>query len=336
MERMSIACGDYDLLRPLLEGTVAVDSVELEWHNLRIEEILPRMLRTEDFDIAEMSLSVSYLVRERGFPDFVSLPIFPSRVFRHSCIFVNVNSGISSLSDLVGKRVGMRNYHRLAAAVWFRGLLQEDYGIGPADINWVLEEQGPPGLKDRIPLDGADKLSIESAPAGTDLDTLLSEGRIDALLAVRLPEAFLRGDDRVARLFPNYREVEQQFFQRTGHFPIMHNLVIRREIFERMPEVGFALCEAAEASKRMVYAHQYDVDASHSSLAWFVGYLEEERDVLGDDPWSYGVTTNASSLDTFGRYVYEQGITKRAITATELFDEVPWDPSQPVSLTRAG
>lgn len=324
--RLRLIGGDYDRTRPLIDGQVKPEGIELEWVHFSAESTWQRFLSDESLDVAEVALPAAFIARGKGSPPLVPLPIFPSRYFRHSLIFINADSGIERPQDLVGRRVGVAKYTTLALAAWLRGMLQDEYGVAPNQITWVTTEQGRPGLPDRLEAPLPADLSIESAPAGASLDELLDRGEIDAHFTAHRPESFQRGVPRIRRLFPNYRAVEQDYCRRTGLFPVMHIMVVREEVFRRNPWIGASLCEAFEEAKRRCYRRNEDLGPDSHSLAWFLSYLEEERQVLGADPWAFGVEPNPHLLETFARYCHEQGLTARRLSPDELFAEVYWSP----------
>ena len=323
--RLSIACGDYDRTRPLITGEVAPEGIELSWTSPRIEDTIARMLREEAFDVAEMSLSATAIAVNRGGPALVALPVFPSRFFRHSSVFAHTGSGITSFDELAGKKVGMFNYHRMAAAIWFKGILSSDHSIEPEDIDWYVADLPPYGEKDRIRVDPPPNVRITSIAAGASLDDMLDAGEIDALLAVRLPEPYRRGSPNVRRLLDDPMQVELDYHRRTGIFPIMHTLVVRRDVFDANPWIGDTLCDAFESARLKADRASDDIGEARHSLAWWLLYREREREILGD-AWAHGIGPNRATLTIFLRYCFEQGLTDHTMTPEELFAECSWSP----------
>ena len=323
---LTIACGDYDRTLPLITGDVVPEGVELSWSSPPIEQTITRMLREEAFDIAEMSLSATAIAVDRGYPALVAIPVFPSRFFRHSSVFVNSRSGITSFQQLAGKRVGMYNYHRIAAGIWFKGLLSSEYGVQPDQIDWYVADSAPHGEQDRIRVDPPPTVRISSIGSDETLDNMLEEGRIDAMLAVRLPEPFRKGSPNVRRLLERPMEAEVDYFRRTGIFPIMHTLVIRREVFEENAWIGVSLCEAFERARLRAERVSDDIGEARHSLAWWLLYRERERELLGD-AWIYGVGPNHHTLAVFLRYCFEQGLTNQLMSPEDLFADCLWSPN---------
>jgi 4,5-dihydroxyphthalate decarboxylase len=316
---LSLAMCEYDRTRPLIDGRVHPDGISLAVETPSIEDCIIGMLRHQRWDAAEMSLSAALIATERGRPEFTILPIFPSRLFRHSAIFVNSGSGIDEPSDLKGKRVAVPAYARLAAAVWVRGILEDDYGVAPSDVAWVVPEPLPVGIADNIPVDLPPDVKIEHVPPDPWLDVRLAEGDVDALITARLPRPFVDGDGRVRRLFSNPRTVEAEYFQRTRIFPPMHAIVVRRTLYEAHPWIGPRLFDAFVAAKRVGLDEAYEIDISRHSLAWWIVHVEEERSIFGNDPWTYGVVPNRHTIETFVAYCRRQGLLRRELALDEIF-----------------
>lgn len=309
----------YDRTQPLLDGRIKTDGIDLTMLSPTIEECIIGMLHHRQWDAAEMSFSASLIAVERGEPAFTLLPIFPSRCFRHSAIFVNTAAGIERPEDLRGKRVGVPAYARLAAAVWVRGMLEDDYGISPSDVTWVVPEPLPIGSSDNIPIQLPPEMKIEEVGTDPWIDQRLAAGEIDALVTARLPRPFIDGDPRVGRLFADPKEVEADYFRRTGIFPPMHVIAVRRELYEAHPWIGPSLFEAFVQAKRVGLSDAYEIDVSRHSLGWWVTYLEEERAVLGNDPWTYGVIPNRHTIKTFIDYCHRQGLLERRLAINDVF-----------------
>ena len=316
--RLSFACGDYDRMRALEEGVVRPDGIDLNYLRLPVEETFFRMLRHREFDVAELSLS-SYVVSLREDPSpFVALPVFPSRSFRHSSIYVNADAGITAPQDLVGKSVGSPEY-QLTACVWVRGILAEHHGVPIESVSYVTGGQEQPGRIEKAKLDLPDSIRVERIGRDETLSTLLVEGKIDALYTPRIPSVFANGDPRVRRLFPDVVAAEQAYFQRTQIFPIMHVLVVRRDVYERDRWVAQSLYKACAEAKAVAEASLYDSSALRVMLPWLNQHVEEARAVLGPDFWSYGLDRNYAVLDTFLGYSAEQGLAARRYEPAELF-----------------
>ena len=307
--RLTLAGGDYDLTRALIEGEVQAAGIDLTYLPLNAPDIFRRMLRYEEFDASEMSMSSLLIAREQG-KRFVAIPVFPVRKFRHSYIFCNSNSGISTPQDLIGKKVGAREY-QLTANLWARGMLKHEYDIEPEEMHWFTQ------WEERIPLRPMEGLSLTRIQEGRLLDTMLVDGDLDALIWPNIPPSVRSKSPLVRRLFENYPVVEAEYFRKTGLFPIMHTVVIRQEVYQRDPWVAPSLLEAYRRAKEVCYERMED--ASKDSLVWFVAAKEEEERVFGGDPYPYDLRENRRTLETLIQYSVEQGLTTKAADADDLF-----------------
>ena len=316
---LSLSICRSDRVEALLDGRVRPEKTDLRIEAPTIEESIVYMLRERRWDAAEMSFSAALIATERGEPAFTILPIFPSRYFRHSAIFVNAEAGITTPTDLHGKRVAVPAYARMAAAIWVRGFLEDDYGIAPSDVTWIVPEPLPVGSADNIPVELPANVKVESVDPVPWLDQRLAEGDIDALVTARLPQAFIEGDPRITRLFDHPREVELEYFQRTGIFPPMHVVVVRREVYEADPWIGPSLFDAFVDAKRLALKQAYEIDIARYSIAWATLCLEEERSLLGTDPWPHGVIPNEHTITTFVDLCLRQGLLTRRLKTEEIF-----------------
>jgi len=317
MLRLTLAAGHYDRTEALRDGRVRAEGIDLTYIMLRVEEIFWRMAQHREFDASEFSLGGYVVRRGRGADDLVAITVFPSRFFRQSCIFVHDGSGVRSPQDLRGKRVGVPEY-QMTAAVWARGILADDYGVRAADVEWVqggLEEPG------RLPFEPAEPpgVRVGFAPADRSLAQMLESGGIDALVTARTPSTFRRSGSAVRRLFEHPFEVERDYFRRTGIFPIMHTLVVKKEILDANPWVAFTLFKAFSEAKDLAMADLTQTSALPLSLPFLVEHAYQTMDLMGEDFWPYGIAKNRQALDTFLRYHHEQGLSKRRLKPEEIF-----------------
>lgn len=310
---LSLSCGDYDRTHPLIEKSVEPEGISLAVTVLSSPERHRRMLVDREFDVCELSLASYFVCRERGM-DLRAIPVFPHRRFRHGYIFVNRDSGLKAPKDLAGRRVGVRRYQN-TASVWVRGILSDDYQVDRRSVQWFTEGA------EEIALEFPSWLSCTRIAKGGTLDAMLVAGELDAVI---YPEALpsLAGDSRIGRLFEDYKEVEVDYFRRTGIFPPMHTVVIKGEILDANPWVAASVFRAFGAAKAACY--EYSGDQRKSSLAWFGQAWDEQREILGADPWPYTLEGNRKPLETLCRYLLEDGLITKTPRLDDLFLPVDW------------
>ncbi len=314
---LTVACEDYDRTRPLKDGRIKPEGIELNYLAMPVEEIFWRMMKSEEFDVSELSMGAFLTAAARGRRPFIGIPVFPSRTFRHRCIFIHRAARIEKPEDLRGKRVGVPEYS-MTAAVWLRGLLEHEYGIAPREIHWIQAGEEQPGRKDRVDFEMPAGVRLETRSDRT-LNEMIESGEIDAMMSPRMPSCFIEGSSRVRRLFPNYKQVEMDYFRSTGLFPIMHGIVIKRSIYEKEPWVAQELYKAFCAAKDLCMKELYDTNILRISLPWTSAEYEEARDLMTSDYWPYGLGPNRHNLETLHSYLYEQGLIKQKLNLDELF-----------------
>jgi 4,5-dihydroxyphthalate decarboxylase len=301
--QLTLACGRYDRTQALIDGRVRPEGIdELTYLALRPGETFWRQLNHQEFDASEMSLSSYTILRSEGDERFIALPVFPSRIFRHSALYVRADAKLARPEELKGRRVGVGDY-QMTAAVWVRGFLQHDYGVLPEDVRWVA---GRPIRAIRPP----EGVHIEFSTAS--LEDMLERGEIDALVSVMLPRRLGTG---VRRLFPDFRKVEADYYRRTRIFPIMHTLALKRSVYERHPWLAVSLYKAFCASRDLAQRSLYDTDALTVSLPWIVDEIERTRDVA----WDYSIEGSRPTLEALVSYLDEQRLTRRRMSVEELF-----------------
>ena len=318
MLRLSLACWDYDRTRALADGRVQPEGIDLVYLNQPVEETFFRMMRFGEFDASEMSLSSYVASLGRAEPPFIAIPAFPSRFFRHSCIFVSAKSGIRKPEDLKGKRIGVPEY-QMTAPVWIRGILSDEHGVKVTDVQHLSGGEEEPGRDEKQKIDLPS--SIRLAPIASDktLSGMLAEGELDALVTARAPSTFKSKPDAVKRLFPDYVAKEKEYYRRTRIFPIMHTVVIRRDVYAKNPWVAQSLYKAFAAAKKIASDMYAQTAALSSMLPWSTAQADETRAEMGEDWWPYGLGPNRHVLETFLRYHHEQGLSKRLYKPEELF-----------------
>jgi 4,5-dihydroxyphthalate decarboxylase len=313
-----MACYDYDRTRPLVDGRVAIEGVDLNYITLGPEEAFFRVLRHGEFDVAELSLSSFLLTKFDPADPFVAIPVFPARMFRHANVFVSEASGIREPAELAGKRIGTPEY-QMTATVWLRGTLADHYGVPVTGVTYVTGGVEHPGRPEKIPLDLPPEIKIEPIGPDKTLNAMLLAGEIDALQVARAPSSYLNGDPRVRRLWENYVEVEREYFRQTKIFPIMHVVVMRRKIYEENRWLAMALYKAFCEAKELAYAEIRRPGILQTMLPWVIAERDATRALMGEDYWPYGFAANEHALDTFTRYSFEQGLSKRRLQPRELF-----------------
>lgn len=321
---LQIAFGEYDRTRVLADGTVKIQGVDARFHSHRIvTEVFAGMIRDRAYDVSELGLS--YFLRTMDFdePPFLALPVFPNRCFRHSAVYVNVDSGIEKPADLAGKTVGEFAMYGHDAGVWPKGILSDEYGVTPEQCHWIVGVlDWPLAPIDFVPQPVPANVDVTFAPPGTDLGKMLEAGEIAALISANVPKCFLEGSPKVARLFRDDEGTERAYYQRTGIFPIMHTVAVRRELAKEQPEILQAVyqgfCDAKDAVRGQ-YTKGQVFNNMATMMPWFSKLVEADRRLLGDDWWPYGMQANRKTMDAFLRYHFEQGLSKRRLTCEDIF-----------------
>ncbi len=312
-------CDYWDRTRPLMDGSVRPSGIDLNYIVVPLQDLFRRMVQHAEFDIAEMSMSTYVALVARGEKRFVGIPVFPSRNFRHGYLFINTGASINSPADLRGKKIGVPHY-QMTAALWIRALIQHDFGVHPRELQWFTGGMNKPGFVERTDLSLPADINLQEIPEDRHLEEMLEKGDIDALISPVRPAALIAGDDRVERMFPDYRKAEQDYFRRTGIFPIMHTVVLRRELYERDPWITVSIYEAYEKAKRLSKARLLVTGPLAVGLPWLTADLEEIDEVFGgEDPFAYGIDANRKVLETITQISEEQGLATRRVELEELF-----------------
>jgi 4,5-dihydroxyphthalate decarboxylase len=310
----------YDRSLALLMGVVKPKGMQLHYEVVSdISELFRRVCADAEFEAAEISLSSLTAMVSRGDDRYIGIPVFPSRCFRHSFVFVRTDRGIGGPTNLAGKLVGVEEY-QMTAAVWIRGFLDHDYGVPPKALRWRYGGLTSPGYRPRLPLSLPSEIDIQPIPGDRALEEMLYAGDLDALVTTAVPQRFW-SDPRgpVRRLFEDYRAVEREYFQRTGIFPIMHTVALRRDVYEARPETAVALLDAFREAKEVAHNRLTDLNALAVELPWLSSDLEELNALFGGDAFPIGFEPNAHVLATLVRWSYEQGLSSRLVDPHELF-----------------
>ena len=315
---LSLAMGDYDRTRPIFDGRVKIDGVDPTCMLLSPEEMFFRAFRHAAFDISELSLSSYSISVARGEPHYIAVPVFLSRAFRHTSIYVRKDCSIARPADLRGRRIGIAEY-QLSANVWFRGILQDEYGVKPSEITWVRGGMDTPGRPEKIKVTLPPDIKVIDAPDGDTLNAMLQRGDIDGFVGPRSPRCFDEGDPAIGRLFSDTVGEAEAYFARTRIFPIMHVLGVRRSLADAHPWLPGALLKAFTRSKRLAEEALADTSATKVTMPFVEDNLSRARALMGPDLWPYGLQQNVATLETFLRYHFEQGLSPRQVQVEELF-----------------
>jgi 4,5-dihydroxyphthalate decarboxylase len=315
---LSIAVGDYDRVRPLVDGSVQIDGVDPVFMLLEPEEIFFRAFRHADFDICELSMSSFTVKTGTGDCPYVGVPVFPSRAFRHNSIYIRTDRGIARPEDLKGRRIGVPEY-QVTANVWTRAMLEQDYGVKPSDVTWVRGGYEQAGRIEKIAVTLPSDVRVEDAPEGKTISGLLAEGAIDALIGPRAPSCFTQGHPHVGWLFADPAAAGAAWFRKTGIFPIMHLLGVRRSLADRHPWLPVAVMKAFDQAKARALAKLRDVAATKVTLPFVEEQLLAARRLMGEDFWSYGLDANRHVLEAFLRRHHAEGLSSRLLAPEDLF-----------------
>jgi 4,5-dihydroxyphthalate decarboxylase len=324
---ITIACGNYDRTRAIRDGRVKVEGCTTTYLPLYPEEIFFRAFRYHEFDVSELSMSSYTRMVAAGTCDYVGIPAFVSRLFRHSGMYVRADSGIREPKDLKGKRIGLPEY-QITAVVWMRGIMQHEYGVLPTDIQWRSGGQEEPGRDERTPLKPIPGLDLKPIGKDQTLVNMLRDGELDALFTARGPSSFLRGEPHIKRLFSDSRAAEQAYYKKTGMFPIMHLIGIKKELVAQYPWLPSSVYKAFCEAKALAMIDLLDVNALMVTHPWLIPETEETMALMGKDFWSYGIHENMKEITALSQYLYEQGLMDRKVAVEELFHKSMFEISK--------
>jgi hypothetical protein len=320
---LTIGCFQYDTTRALFDGSVSIDGTDVTMETTAtLPELFGRLIRGNEFDAAELGLTFYLRLLETGLP-YVALPVFPNRVFRHSCVFVNVHSDITRPGDLAGKTIGEFGFYGQDSGVWAKGILMDEYGFKPEESRWVIggleHPSAPFGF---IPHPHPAEVEVTVAPAGKTLNAMIDAGEIDALFSANVPQCALDGSPNVARLFPDFEPLERDYYRRTGIFPIMHTVVIRKDLLRDRPrlarEVYRAFSQAKDAAADR-YRRDRRLYQVQTMVPWMNALVDRNGEEFPEDWWPYGISANRAALDAYLRYHYEQGLSSRQWKIEDVF-----------------
>jgi 4,5-dihydroxyphthalate decarboxylase len=315
---VTIGCGNSDRARAIRDGRVAIEGCAINFIALEPEEVFFRAFRYEEFDITELSFSSYVLSMSKGECPYIAIPAFISRAFRHGGIYIRTDRGIKAPADLRGKTIGVPEY-QMTAIVVMRGILKEEYGIDPSDIHWVSGGQEEPGRDERTPLKLTNGVDLKRIPEGKTLSQMLAAGEIDGIFSARQPSCFMSQAPNVGRLFPDYKEKEKAYFKKTGHFPIMHLIAVRKSLADAHPWLCSSVYKAFVQAKDIALHEIRRAHVPLAALPWTEAEALETIALMGDDYWPYGVAENLKDIEAMARYSFEQGMAVRKMTPEELF-----------------
>lgn len=317
---LSICFWNYDRTAPLTDARVAIEGVAPNYKILSPLENFPRTFTDSPFDVTEMSFSNYMTAFAAGLSPYTAIPVFPSRSFRHGAIFIRTDRGIDEPGDLEGKTVGLIEYD-MTAAVYIRGMLRDEYNVDTRNIHWRVGDTER-SVRESIPVPSlSDDVDVTRLPKGKLLNEMLAKGELDAMIALEPPSCFLAGNQKVQRLFSDWREAEKLYFKKTGIFPVMHTVGVRLELVARHPWLPRALFEAFQKAKRIATDELAVMNAPKVTLPWIAAELEATKSAIGEDYWPYGLAPNCRVLDQIARYSHEDGLTPRRLAVDELFDK---------------
>jgi len=314
---LTAAMPDYDHARDLITGRVSPEGIDLTCLVLPVEEIFYRFIVYKEWEVSEISMAKYCSLLAQGDKSFVALPVFPSRVFRQGSLFVRRNGPVKKVTDLVGRRIGIPEWAQ-TAAVYSRGFLQHEYGLKLSSIEWVQAGVNEPGRVEKVELKLPKGIKLTRVPDKSLNDMLLS-GEVDAVMAARAPASFTAGDRKICRLFDNFLEVEAEYYKKTGIFPIMHAVAVKREVLEKNAWVARSLFNAFDEARRRSIARALDSTVTMFPIPWCYEYARRGMDLLGEDYFPYGIDKNRKTLEAFLSYAHEQGVCKRLLSIEELF-----------------
>ncbi len=317
---ISMGCCDYDRTRALFDGRAPIEGCNIIGAPIEPEEAFHRAFRFAEFDVSELSLSSHALMTSRGENRYVGVPAFVSRLFRHSGVYIRTDRGIDRPQDLRGKTVGLPEY-QITANVWIRGILQDDFDLDPASIAWRRGGLEQEGRGERTPLAAPPGIDLQQVSDDKTLSGMLESGELDAVISARAPSCFTRGSANVRRMFVDYPRIEADYFSRTGIFPIMHIIGVRKSLAEKHPWLPVSVFKAFARAKDLAMAELSQIGHLFTSLPWGVADYESAKALLGSDYWSYGCGTNRHVLETFTRYHHNQGLSSRQVKPEQLFAE---------------
>lgn len=314
---MTLACTVSDRTRPILDGRVTLEGCDVSFVTGEPEDLFARALRVGDVEVTELSLSSHALVKARGEATYLGVPVFPSRAFRHSAVYVRSDRAIDRPEDLAGTTIGVPEYQQ-TAGLWVRGILADNHGVPPSRIRWRSGGLERPGAEERAPIRVNEDIDLMPIPSGATLSGMLAAGELDGVISPRPPSCFREGDPNVKRLWADHRAAERGFFERTRLFPIMHLVAIRADVVERHPWLPARVFAAFADAKRIAIDELEQTNFLRVMMPWVD--LDPIRALMGDDFWPYGLAPNRRELEAVARWSFDEGLAARRLDPEELFE----------------
>jgi len=314
---LTLAISRYDHVEDLTAGRIVPEGIKLTCLSLPVEEIFFRFLKHREWDVSELSFAKYVSLISQGDTSFTAIPVFPSRIFRHSSIYVRRDGPVKTPQDLAGKRIGLPEWAQ-TAAVYSRGFMAHQYGVDLTSVDWIQAGVNEPGRLEKVKLDLPAGIRLTPAPTKS-LSQMLVDGEIDAALSAHAPDCFEHGHPDIVRLIPDYMAVEADYYRATGIFPIMHVIALKRAAVDAHPWIAMSLLKAFEQAKRQSVARALEVTAPRFPIPWCFEYARQAQELFGEDHWPYGVDGNRTTLEAFLRYAHEQGVCHRLLTPEDLF-----------------
>jgi 4,5-dihydroxyphthalate decarboxylase len=316
---LTLAISPYDHVEDLVTGRIVPEGIKLTALTLPVEEIFFRFLKHREWDVSELSFGKYASLISQGDTSLTAIPVFPSRIHRHSSVYVRRDGKVRTPQDLAGKRIGLPEWAQ-TAAVYSRGFMAHQYGIDLAGIDWVQAGVNEPGRVEKVALKLPPGIRLTPAPEKS-LSRMLVEGEVDAVLSAHAPDCFEEGHPNVRRLFEDYMTVEAEYYRATGIFPIMHVLALKRSLLDTQPWIAMSLLKAFEEAKRRSVARALEVTAPRFPIPWCFEHARRAQELFGEDYWPYGVDANRTTLEAFLRYAHEQGVCHRLLAPEDLFPQ---------------
>lgn len=318
MLNLKIATWDYDRIRPVFDGRIKIDGCNIDYICLPPEECFHRAYILKEFEVSEIGFIPYIIAKSQGLSAYQAIPIFLSRMFRHSCIYIRNDRNIKSPKDLVGKHVGVVEY-QMSAATWCRGFMKDIYGVRPRDIYWHQGGVNKPGRFEKFPLHLDENFPLTVLDTNTTLSELLDNGRLDAIISPEVPLCFYSNKKNIRRLFEDFPKIEKEYFQKTGIFPIMHALGIRNDIYSQNPWLADELYKVFLESKIIAEQELLETRALKIGLPWLLEHVTDTQELMGKDIWPYGIDNNFKTLQTSLDYVRDQGLVNHDMQVEDLF-----------------